>query len=128
MLTASVCCIAQLAGGLDRVLFERCSKLWPCLAMTSAYRVVGNRIGELSRPQWQGLQMKATPQKRRRAGRPAGGAGPSAGAGGRKQRAATAVAASSAPAAAAPPAPVAALEPMAVPAPAAAAPQLAFAQ
>lgn len=45
----------QLLGGLDRLLFERSNYLWAYVGATLVARAASSRIGELSRPWWQGL-------------------------------------------------------------------------
>lgn len=60
----------QLVGGLDRYLFDHSNFLWTYLGFSTFARIVSNRIGELSRPWWQGLpterQNKTKPQPKRR--------------------------------------------------------------
>jgi len=55
----------QIVGGLDRYLFDRTNHLWAYLTLSSIYRVVSNRIGEASRPWWQGLPTEPGKRKRR---------------------------------------------------------------
>jgi hypothetical protein len=45
----------QLLGGLDRALFQHTNFLWTYVGLTTLGRAASNRIGELSRPLWQGL-------------------------------------------------------------------------
>jgi hypothetical protein len=56
----------QLIGGMDKYLFERANMIWAYVAMTGVYRVVSNRVGEASRPWWQGLPTEPTKRKVRR--------------------------------------------------------------
>lgn len=61
----------QLIGGMDRYLFDHTTALWTYLGFSTVGRAVSNRIGELSRPWWQGLPTQRPrhnepqPQKRR---------------------------------------------------------------
>lgn len=56
----------QLIGGMDKYLFERANSLWAYVGMTALYRVISNRVGEASRPWWQGLPTEPTKRKVRK--------------------------------------------------------------
>lgn len=57
----------QLLGGLDRYLFERSNFLWTYVGATLVARTLSNRVGELSRPWWQGLPEAQAMQQQRAA-------------------------------------------------------------
>jgi len=56
----------QLIGGMDKYLFERANMIWAYVGMTTLYRLVSNRVGEASRPWWQGLPTEPAKRKVRR--------------------------------------------------------------
>ena len=74
----------QVLGGLDRTLFSHTNAMWGYLLLSGAARVGSQYLGELSRPQWQGLATDSAARtvrrrvKRRRPAAAKEGASPAA--------------------------------------------------